>query len=154
MSYADPQRGRWIPWIFVAGMLLVVAVNGVLVVAALTTFTGVTTGHAYDRGRTYNDVLQAAARQESLGWRAEVRLEGPGLSVRVLDRDGAAVPGRLDGVLQRPLEGMEVPLDFAALGGRFVAAVQPPLPGQWEARLTLRAPSGDKFDIRQRVMVP
>ena len=154
MTFVDPQRGRWIPWVFVAGMLLVVAVNGTLVVAALTTFTGVTTGHAYDRGRTYNDVLHAAARQEALGWRAEVRLDRSGLSVRVLDRDGGLLTGRLDGVLLRPLEGTELPLDFAAVGSRFWAAVHPPLPGQWEARLTFRSTTGDKLDIRQRVLVP
>ena len=40
-----PRRSAWIPWVFVGGMLLVVAVNGVLIVAAVGTFTGVTTGH-------------------------------------------------------------------------------------------------------------
>jgi hypothetical protein len=36
---AEPVRGRWIPWVFVGGMLLVVAVNLVLVWFAL--FIGV-----------------------------------------------------------------------------------------------------------------
>ena len=40
----EPRRSAWIPWVFVGGMLLVVAVNGVLIVAAVDTFTGVTTG--------------------------------------------------------------------------------------------------------------
>lgn len=151
-----PGRDRWIPWTFVGGMLLVVAVNLVLVWFALTTFTGVTVGHAYDRGRTYNHVIEAAARQEALGWQTQVSLgDGMRLSVTVTDRLGAPVPGRLDGDLLRPLEGTTLPLDFTATGpGRFVARIGPAQAGQWEARLTLLAPSGQHLDIRQRVLVP
>ncbi|MCZ8150271.1 MAG: FixH family protein, partial [Roseomonas sp.] len=58
----DPNRSRWIPWAFVGGMTVVVLVNLVLVYAALSTFTGVTTGRSYDRGRAYNLVLEEAAR--------------------------------------------------------------------------------------------
>ena len=35
----DPKRSRWIPWVFVGGMLLVVVVNGVLIFSAISTFT-------------------------------------------------------------------------------------------------------------------
>ena len=69
----DPKRSTWIPWVFVGGMALVVLVNLVLVYAALSTFTGVTTGKSYDRGRSYNQVLAEAARQDALGWAAAYR---------------------------------------------------------------------------------
>jgi len=73
----------------------------------------------------------------------------------VRDRAGQPVPGQLEGVLQRPLERTALPLDFATLApGRFLAAVAPGQPGQWEARLTLIGPGGEHFDIRQRVMAP
>jgi nitrogen fixation protein FixH len=151
----DPNRGRWIPWVFVGGMALVVVVNLVMVYLALSTFTGVTTGRSYDRGRAYNQVLAEAARQDQLGWTARVTLEGRALAVAVTDREGLPVGGRIEGVLRRPLEGAEIALDFAAAGaGRFIALVAPPAPGQWEARLTLAAPDGARFDIRQRVIAP
>lgn len=150
----DPQRGRWIPWVFVGGMGFVVVVNAVLVWAALSTFTGLTVGKAYDRGRTYNHVLATAERQHALGWRAVVAVEGRTLTLAVLDREGLAVSGRVEGVLRRPLEGIEESLDFAALGeGRFLAALPPLRAGQWEARLTLRGPAGDAFDIRERLLL-
>lgn len=155
MSAVDPNRSKWIPWVFVGGMGLVVVVNAGLVFAALSTFTGVTVGQSYDRGRSYNNVLAAAARQEALGWSAQVSLREGALDVAVRDREGLPVAGRLEGVLQRPLERTALPLDFAALGpGRFLAAVTPGQPGQWEARLTLIGPGGESFDIRQRVMAP
>jgi nitrogen fixation protein FixH len=150
----DPRRSRWIPWAFVGGMLTVVAVNVVLVYFAITTFTGVTIPHAYERGRGYDQVLAEAARQDALGWRATVMLEGGMLSVVVTDRDGRPVPGRVQGVLLRPLEGAALPLAFAPRGsGRWAAEVQPPERGQWEARLTLFGTQETPFDIRQRLVV-
>lgn len=155
MSDFDPTRSRWIPWVFVGGMSLVVVVNAGLIFAALSTFTGLTVAQSYDRGRSYNRVLASAERQEALGWSAQVVLRQGTLDVSVRDRDGLPVAGRLEGVLQRPLERTALPLDFAPLGsGRFLAAVEPGQPGQWEARLTLIAPNGESFDIRQRVMAP
>jgi nitrogen fixation protein FixH len=155
MSASAPRRSLWIPWIFVGGMLIVVAVNAVLVVASVSTFTGLTTNQAYDRGRAYNGVLAEAARQEALGWTAEIALAGPALTVAARDREGLPLHGRVSGVLRRPLEGTDLPLDFAGLGpGRWAAPVQPPKPGQWEARLTLTGPGGAVRELRQRVIVP
>lgn len=150
----DPNRSRWIPWVFVGGMATVVLVNLVLIYAALSTFTGVTTGRSYDRGRSYNQVLAEAARQDALGWSARVTLEGGVLSVVTTDREGLPVGGRVQGVLHRPLEGAEIPLDFAAAGpGRFIALAEPPASGQWEARLTVFGAREERFEIRQRLIL-
>lgn len=149
----DPRRSRWIPWAFVGAFGVIVAVNAVLVVASVTTFTGVT-GHSYDRGRAYNSVLAEATRQDALGWSARVALESGALAVAVTDREGLPVGGRIEGVLLRPLEGTQLPLDFAAAGpGRFIAHAGAPAPGQWEARLTLHGAAGERLDIRQRLIL-
>ncbi len=151
----DPRRGRWIPWIFVGGMLVVVAVNFGMVYAAISTFTGVTVSRAYERGRAYDQVLDEAARQQALGWQAAVALAGNRLSITVRDRDGQPVGGTLEGVLRRPLQGTELPLDLAASGaGSWATRVEVPQPGQWEVRATLTASGNRHFDIRQRVMLP
>lgn len=150
----DPNRGRWIPWVFVGGMLVVIAVNMVMAYLAVSTFTGVTVTRAYERGRGYEEVLAEAHRQDALGWKAEVVLAGGALRVAATDRDGRPVAGRVEGVLLRPLEGQELPLDFQPTGGgRWAAQVQLPRAGQWEARLTLFGPDGTPFDIRQRMVV-
>ena len=150
----DPKRSRWIPWAFVAGFGVIIAVNAVLVYAALSTFTGVTTSHSYDRGRAYNQVLAEAARQDALGWRPAVALQDGVLNVTVTDREGLPVGGRMEGVLLRPLEGAELRLDFAAAGpGRFMAFAPLPGKGQWEARLTVVGDQGQRFDIRERLYV-
>lgn len=151
----DPRRGKWIPWAFAGAMGLVFAVNGILIYYAVSTFTGVTVPHAYERGRGYEAVIAEAARQDALGWTAEVSLTGGALRVVATDRAGRPVSGRVEGVLLRPIEGLEVPLVFAPTGGgRWAAQVAPPERGQWEARLTLFGPNETPFDIRHRIMVP
>jgi len=150
----EPRRSAWIPWVFVGGMLLVVAVNGVLVFAAVETFTGVTTGHAYDRGRAYNHVLAEAARQDALRWTPEVALAGSTLRIAVRDADGLPVEGRLDGVLRRPVEGTEITLAPAATAPGHWAETVELRAGQWEARLRLTGADGRHLDIRQRVIAP
>ena len=149
----NPRRSRWIPWAFAAGMLGVVAVNGVLITAALTTFTGVTTGGAYDRGRAYNHVLAEAARREALGWTTELALADGVLTIAVHDREGQPVPGTLTGTLLPTLEGEQQALELAPVApGRWIAPVAA-RPGQWEARLGLRAAEGRHLDIRQRLVL-
>jgi len=151
------RRGRWIPWVFVGGMLLVIAVNGVLITAAVSTFTGTTVGQAYDRGRTYNHILEEAARQRALGWSAEVSWAADRLALQAHDRDGAPLPAdtAVTGILLRPLEGRELLLSFQPSGpGAWTAAAQVPEPGQWEARLTLKRPDGSRLQVQRRLMLP
>jgi nitrogen fixation protein FixH len=150
----DPSRGRWVPWAFTGGMLLVVAVNGVLIWAALSTFTGVNTPRAYDRGRTYNDVLHEAARQDALGWHPRVRLEAGTLRIEVRDAAGNPVPGDLLGHLLRPLTGERLPLLISSTApGVWRADAAAAQAGQWDTQLVLHGPGG-VLDIRERVIVP
>ncbi|MBY0338420.1 MAG: FixH family protein [Acetobacteraceae bacterium] len=148
----DPHRSRWIPWAFVGFMLTVVVVNAFMVVQAVTTFTGVTHGRSYDRGRTYNDVLAEAARQEALGWHAAVTLDAGHVMLQVRDRDGKAVPGVMTGYLRRPVQGTRIDLILGMTEpGRFVAELPEVAAGQWDVRATLRGPGGERLDIHERV---
>jgi nitrogen fixation protein FixH len=151
----DPRRGRWIPWVFVGGMAVVVAVNAVMVALALGSFSGVAVSRPYERGRGYAAVLAEAARQESQGWQVAMRVADGLLHVAVSDRDGAPVTGALEGVLQRPAERSSHPLALLAVApGAWVAPLEGARPGQWEARLALAGPDGAAFDIRARVLLP
>ncbi|TCH98268.1 nitrogen fixation protein fixH [Roseococcus sp. SYP-B2431] len=149
-------RGRWIPWVFVGGFGVVVAVNAVLITAAVTTFTGTTTGGAYDRGRTYGDVLAEAERQRALGWQGAVSRQGGAVVLALRQADGSPLPAdaTVAGRLQRPLERRALPLHFlpAAPGG-WRAAVEIPAPGAWEAVLTVTR-GADRFELRERLTFP
>ena len=88
---------------------LVLAVNGVLVYFALTSFTGLETEDAYRRGLAYNQTIAAAEAQDKRGWRVDLG-QSPGLNgkdwqlrARFQDRHGAAIRGLdVSAVVRRP----------------------------------------------------
>jgi nitrogen fixation protein FixH len=70
---AGDRFGRWIPWSFVGLFFLVLAVNGTMIAIAVSSFTGLETTNAYQRGlpapRSYRPVTQRSkALQPWAGW--------------------------------------------------------------------------------------
>lgn len=143
--FSRPLTGRVVIGTFVAGFLIVIAVNGLMAYFAVSTFTGVTTAEPYTRGLRYNRELAAAEAQVALGWtvRSAFRAEGERrgtLTVTATDRDGKALRVEAEALFVRPVERG---LDFSAplaerAGGEYVAELEFPRPGQWEARIVLR----------------
>ncbi|MCU0838816.1 MAG: FixH family protein [Rhodospirillales bacterium] len=170
VNAAVPRRraaGWWYPWIFVGGMLFVIAVNMVLVAAAIGTFPGLETADHYRKGLAYNTNLAAARAQSERGWQAAIVFDADAsaalsgrhagaLSVRFVDRNGAPLDGlAVSALMTRPAKAgydLEVPLASVG-GGLYRAEVSLPLPGHWQARI-LAAASGDRFQTTQRIFVP
>lgn len=151
---------RWIPWAFVAGLGVVVVVNGALAYFAVSSSTGLVTEHPFDAGNTYNRVLDAAAAQDALGWRGQLRFTSFGAArgevvVGLTDRAGkplsdVAVSTRFERPIE-PLPEMVLPLHEIA-PGRYVANAAPGRPGQWEVHATARR-DADLFEFAQRIVV-
>ncbi len=157
---AKSGRDRWIPWVFVAGFLVVLAVNGTMIYVAFATWTGVTTTDAYQRGLAHNARLAEAEAQRQLGWDVEYEFvqTGPGrgrVELVLTDRHGtlldrAAVSARF----VRPVAAghdIEVTLDHLGLG-RYAAEVELPLRGQWEIRFLAEDEHG-RYRRSERVML-
>lgn len=153
-------RGSWIPWIFVGGFGVVLVVNAIMVYVAATTWTGIAVNRAYDKGLTYNRNLEAAARQEALGWEATLAAEVTGAlagTVEVALRDAAGAPvHRADVVVafERPThEGHDFAVALAPSGaGTYTAPFAAPLPGLWDLRL-VATKGGDRFVSTERVVL-
>ena len=157
MDIATPAaraRGSIVPWLFPAGLGLVVAVNMVMLWFALTTFPGVATRHAYAEGRAYNRVIARDAGIAELGWRTTVRVVDSGGAVEAVyvGRDGAPVAALTPrAVFTRPV-GERASLEVALSEtepGVYRAAVALPLRGVWAVRLTAGA-----HEAVARVMAP
>lgn len=152
----DRRRGSWIPWIFVAGFGVVIAVNAIMIYVAATTWTGITTNRSYDKGLTYNRNLEAAARQEALGWQAAIEIEATEpragmLRLTLADRDGAAVNrARPVATFERPTqEGHDFSVELNPTGaGAYAASFAVPLEGIWDLRVVVR--HGDELMVRSR----
>lgn len=162
---AGRSRGWWYPWLFVGGLGLVVAVNGVLITVAIDSFSGLQTTQPYERGLEYNRILASARAQEALGWQVtlDVTPVGEGglpqrvdIEARFLDPEGRGLDGMaVEALLLRPAargHDLEVPL-VGRGGGRYVASPDLPLRGQWELRI-VAAGKDMTWQSSRRILVP
>lgn len=153
-------NGRWIPWLFVGGMLCVVAVNATLIFFAFSSWSGTVGSRAYERGLEYNRVLAAAARESALGWTAEAlyqpAADGRGtLLIALADAKGGPIAGQISAVAQRPLEAVSpVPIAMQYAGnGRYAGALADlPKPGVWDFRIEVQW-AGEIAHFTRRVVV-
>jgi nitrogen fixation protein FixH len=159
---AEPCSGRWIPWAFVVGFALVIAVNTALIWFAVGSFSGLAEAHPYQAGLAHNRTLEAARAQEALGWRAHLAIAPAGrsgevqVSLALRDRNGAPVAAEsVTAEFVRPAaEGHDRVATLVSAGaGRYEATVPLGLPGQWEVRILARH-AGGSWQTAQRVTVP
>jgi nitrogen fixation protein FixH len=133
----------------------VVLVNAVLIYFAISSFGGVTTSRAFERGVAYNRLLAAAAAEQALGWEADVAYRPGGLIVMLRDADGRPIKGAAISVeAQRPLEreaSVSATLDGAG-EGRYVARLDPLRTGQWDVRLNVLR-DGTAVHLSRRIVV-
>jgi len=147
-------RGRWIPWTYAGGMLVVVAVNAVLITAAFRSFPGLVVQRPYDRGIAYNEELRQGRAQAALGWEMTPAYDKGRLTVHVSGPDGSAITGlNVRAKLSRPLEDA-APLDVAMGpdGDGYGAAVDLPLSGQWEIRVLATGTDGTYRGLYRMVL--
>ncbi|TAN62040.1 MAG: hypothetical protein EPN20_11445, partial [Magnetospirillum sp.] len=95
---AERRPGWWYPYIFVAGFMVVLLVNVTMAYFATSTFSGLSTEHAYEKGLAHNQVLEAARKQEEMGWTVDTNVEpeanhGAHVTVSYRDRDGKPLDG-------------------------------------------------------------
>lgn len=134
-----------IPWIFVGGMLVVVAVNIGMITTALSSFSGLAHRDAFGRGVAYNRVLADVERQERLGWNWRVTLDGLAggqevLRVNLSDAEGRPLGGaRVEAILERPVErGQPIAVAFhETSAGSYVTDLALPQRGQWDVKLSI-----------------
>ena len=153
------RKSNWIPWAFVGFFLVVILANGIMAVFAFTTWTGLSTEGAYQKGLAYNRTLETRARQAALGWQVAVALQ-PGragnaaLTAVLKDRNGDPLwADSVVATLRRPTqEGHDLafPLDDRGQG-RFEAEVGLALPGVWDLSLTV-VRGKDRLDSQRRLL--
>ena len=151
---------RWFPWAIAGAMALVVAVNLVLAYFAVSSAPRLVTAHPFDEGNGYNAVLDAAARQDALGWQTQLRVEKRVathgvLSAIIDDRAGKPLPGLSVSIqIDRPVgaRGEQI-IDLKETApGHYEAPAEFGELGQWELRLVARR--GDAlYEFSQRVVL-
>ncbi len=152
------RKSNWIPWAFVGFFMVVILANGIMAFFAFSTWTGLSTDGAYQKGLAYNRTLETRTRQAALGWHVAVALE-PGaagnaaLTAVLKDRSGAPLwADSVVATLTRPThEGHDLAFPLDDKGeGRFTAEVGLALPGVWDLTLTV-VRGKDRLDSQRRL---
>ena len=156
------DRGWWYPYIFIGMLGVVMIVNGAMAYFATSTFNGVITENAYEKGLTYNKTLAAARQQSELGWVVET-VDKPAAAghkttviLTIKDKSGDGVEGLdVQALADRPnVTGADHRVAFAAQGkGVYSADVEFPEAGQWDFDI-LAARNDATYQVQRRFIVP
>ncbi len=158
MADARAFTGRKFLAILVGAFLLVSTVNGLMVWFALHSWTGLVSDSAYQEGLGFDRVLAESRAEAALGWRAEITYDGSArrLLVILADAEGRALSGMaLSAEWLRPTsEGLDRTVALTERSaGRYEAAIRPPLPGQWDLRISVTQHGRVRFHAQNRIMV-
>lgn len=126
-------RDRLIPWYFVLFFIVIALVDGAMVTLAIRTHTGVVTDHPYEKGLAYNEVVEAAEKQQALGWKGEIGYSGGALHFALRRGDGHPIAWEnATATITRPArEGMDFSMELKGAA----TPVSFPAKGLWEVRV-------------------
>jgi nitrogen fixation protein FixH len=156
LSVRSP-RFSLVPWLFVAGFAIVIAVNGAMMWLAIGSFSGLYSGHARERGVHYNEVVAEQRSRDALGWtvRAGWQPSSDRLDLTLKDATGRPLEAAVISVeLIRPAERRPpVEVTMSGLGGgRFSGSIVLPARGNWDADIVIEA-RGQRFALTKRLFL-
>ena len=138
----------WHFLIYIVGFFVVIiTANLTMAYFAIDTFSGLETDDAYRKGRDYNQTLDAAKRQEALGWQEEITLvkNGSGMNAAhyiTLTLHGAESEKDLTATLliRRPATNANDQLiNLVETTPRvFVGVIKSLEPGRWKRSLVVK----------------
>jgi len=156
----NAQRGWWYPYIFVAFFLVVVGVNLGMAYFATSTFTGLSTDNAYEKGIAYNRNLAMAKAQAELGWTVDAKIAGDArnadVTVTYRDRDGRPVDGLdVQALLTRPtVTGLDQRVALAKRGdGTYGTVLAVPESGEWDFDI-IAVGRDSAYQMQRRFILP
>ncbi len=140
---------------------LMFVANGIFLYYALTTFNGLESPNAYNKGLRYNETIAADRAQRALGWSHRLTLlpAADGLRAAIANNHGAPVTGLvLKGTIGRPVADREDrAIDFAEVRpGEYEARFPALATGAWVTAVTAhqrRDPAKPLYRVKERLWV-
>ncbi len=148
-------KGRTVFIWFAAFFAFIAAADAIMITLALRTHKGLVTEHPYEKGLSYNKVIDAYEAQASLGWDGKISYGKGKLKFSLRDKSGQLVV--LDKVSANLVRlGGNTADVITSLAkrddGKWQVAIDLPLPGLWE--VSVFAQQGDKkFQQTKRIYV-
>lgn len=144
MNTGPRPSDRFIPWYIVLFFVLQTIFFLWLYHIAASTYTGLVTDKAYEKGLQYNQVIAQASAQAELNWTAKIDPKADGLQLTVQDAQGHPISGAHVRLwLIRPVhDGVDQKLDMPETSpGHYFSHVAVPEKGLWEARIIVKKDS-------------
>lgn len=148
---------RWIPLLFILFFLILFVVSGNFVRLALTTFPGLVSTNAYERGLAYDEVIAAEQAQAEQGW--QIAFDLPGLSgegqtarLNLVDRDGNPIAGANVIMMAERMTryAQQVRITLSDQGnGQYEAPITFPIAGRWFVSVLADASGERHFETRE-----
>lgn len=158
-----PIRGHHVLAGFVLFFGIVFGVNAYMIYGALSTFDGIETEGAYQKGRAYNHLLERMDAQRELGWRTALStaaLPGEGHRTRLtVDfHDAAGKPVQdlsVHGTFWRPVAaGADADAMLREVSpGTYEADFDLAHSGNWLIRIAAEGANGETFVQEQRIVL-
>jgi nitrogen fixation protein FixH len=159
-----PTTRRFEPWptAIVIFFIVVFAANITMVLLGIDSWPGLVAENHYQKGLTYNQVINAQQAQDKLGWQIALRSDKlivnqtGQLSVFLTDQDNQPIQSvRMEGILFRPVgEGVDIRFTFQEEEpGIYRSTIMPPRPGNWDVKLKIQSASQVDFRYVERIMV-
>jgi nitrogen fixation protein FixH len=152
--------GRKVLLWLVAFFVVIFAVNGVLVEAAISTFGGLVTPSSYQAGLMFESEVARAERQQALHWHVDGKLtrDRAGeavLDISVRDAQGAPVTGlSADATLAHPADArLDHVIHLSRIGAGDFHGQARGHSGQWELIIDFYRDHERIFRSRSRVML-
>ena len=173
MTTASTARDRHVPWLFVAGFAVVVAVNAIMVSLAVGSFSGLYTPQPRQRIRQlgpHRVGFRAAVAlfldhlfrgrqgdRDALGWQFEATWRPQDNRLEIAVVDGQRRPlgnARLHAELVRPVEKRPpLVVDLVTVdNGRYAATVALPARGNWDLDVVIDR-DGQRFAQTRRMFL-
>ncbi|MBT5940675.1 MAG: FixH family protein [Rhodospirillaceae bacterium] len=147
----NPVTGRSVLWWVISFFMVIFIANFFFIYFALTTWTGLSTENAYEKGVRYNETLDQGAQQKKLGWQSRVVLTKTGqLRISMLDRAGQPLTGlAVKANLIRPvIEGSDQQITLReTTPGIYQAAVRLSHLGRWRVEVVI----GEQYRLRHDI---
>ena len=159
---AERARGWWYPYLLLGLLGFVMCINGLMAYFATSTFNGVITENAYEKGVHYNETLDAARTQSELNWVVKAEFvpgssgHKGGVTLVYKDKNGQTIDGLdVQALIDRPnVTGNEQRISFTAKGkGIYAADVTFPEAGQWDFDIVAIG-SDATYQLQRRFVVP
>ncbi len=153
---AAVRDARYIPWLIVGFFVVIAGVLFTFAYVAITTYRGVVTDQAYEKGVAYNDVIARAQAQDEKGWESTIDVHSRVMTFRLVDRRGDAV--RVDAVKLTMFRPTQAGIDrdytmHAQSNGTYTADMSDlPAIGIWEARIKAQTQHGE-YQASKRVVM-